>query len=54
MKHVAFWTGDMDVAVEMYEISKRFPLGSYAKIVRWVDVNAGNFSQACFRRMGLT
>lgn len=34
VKHVAFWTGDMDVAVEMYELSKRFPLGSNAKILR--------------------
>ncbi|KAL7484100.1 hypothetical protein ACHAW6_009743 [Cyclotella cf. meneghiniana] len=32
-KHVAFWTGDMDVSVEMYELSKRFPLGSNAKIL---------------------
>eukprot|EP00804_Cyclotella_cryptica_P005744 CCRYP_000079-RE/>CCRYP_000079-RE protein AED:0.10 eAED:0.10 QI:211/1/0.88/1/0.5/0.33/9/0/1307 len=32
-KYVAFWTGDMDVAAKMYELSKRFPLGSNGKIV---------------------
>eukprot|EP00804_Cyclotella_cryptica_P027830 CCRYP_009244-RA/>CCRYP_009244-RA protein AED:0.13 eAED:0.13 QI:0/0.87/0.66/1/0.25/0.22/9/246/899 len=39
-KHVAFWTGDMDVAAQMYELSKRFPLGSNA---RQVNVVVGTF-----------
>eukprot|EP00804_Cyclotella_cryptica_P016554 CCRYP_004743-RA/>CCRYP_004743-RA protein AED:0.15 eAED:0.15 QI:0/1/0.75/1/0.28/0.37/8/0/861 len=32
-KYVSFWAGDMDVAAETYEVSKRFPLCSTGKLV---------------------
>eukprot|EP00804_Cyclotella_cryptica_P017947 CCRYP_001294-RA/>CCRYP_001294-RA protein AED:0.11 eAED:0.11 QI:0/1/0.75/1/0.57/0.5/8/387/881 len=32
-KFVAFWTGDMDAAAEMYEVSREFPLCSTGRLV---------------------
>ncbi|KAL7521042.1 hypothetical protein ACHAWX_005737, partial [Stephanocyclus meneghinianus] len=32
-KYVAFWTGQMDIAAEMYDLTKQFPLCSTGRIV---------------------
>jgi hypothetical protein len=35
----------MDTAAEMYELSKRYPLGLGGKIIRWVNVKLENINQ---------
>jgi hypothetical protein len=33
-KYTAFWTGDLDMAAQMYELSQGYPMGSNARLVK--------------------